>query len=70
MVPSWVLRNPDDNSAPTLDLDFVGNRAFENGALRLARDRETLTYLYLAPDVDTEVLASARIEPVFAGSGY
>lgn len=44
--------------------------ALPDHALRFAADREAGGFPYLAADIDGALLSTARVEPVFAGSGY
>jgi hypothetical protein len=49
--------------------------ALPGNALRAAMDRGKAAldlpfYVYIAPDVDTAILSTARVSPVFAGSDY
>lgn len=41
-----------------------------NNALRFAFDCDTQTFVYLAPNIDMNLLQTATIEPVFAGHHY
>lgn len=45
-------------------------RDLPDNACRFIANRDTGGFIYTAPDINAGLLATARVAPVFAGSGY
>jgi hypothetical protein len=58
----WLAIALDEVSADLVSLP--------GDVLRFVAERETGAFAFLAADIDAGLLSTARVDPVFAGSGY
>jgi len=63
----WIVVSLDAVSAELRDLPGGACRFVADGD---AASRGEPWWVYLAPDLDVDLLSTARVSPVFAGSGY